>query len=182
MIVVGIDPSLSCTGIVTADDWGGIVTGRAKTQTPPTQTLRARRRRTRTALARILDQLPQRVDLFVVEAPSPRSQFGSHNDRVGLYWLLVDQLLARADVAEVLPKTRAKYATGNGNADKAAVKTAMRAAFPHVPVPDDNVADALALALMGLRHLGSPLDGELTPKHLDAMDAPSWPTPEGATA
>lgn len=182
MIVVGIDPSLSCTGIVTADDWGGITTARAKTSTPPTSTLRARRRRARMALSRILAALPPHVDLFVIESPSPRSQHGSHNDRVGLYWLLVDQLLARADVAEVSPKTRAKYATGNGNSDKAAVKTAMRSAFPHVPVPDDNVADALALALMGLRHRGSPLDGELTQKHLDAMDAPSWPTPEGATA
>lgn len=182
MIVVGIDPSLSCTGIVTADHWGGIVPARARTSTPATQTLRARRDRSRLALSRILLQLPKRVDLFVIEAPSPRSQFGSHNDRVGLYWLLVDQLLARADVAEVLPKSRAKYATGNGNADKAAVKSAMRAAFPHVEIADDNVADALALALMGLRHLGSPLDGQLTAPHLVPMAAVAWPTSEGATS
>lgn len=182
MIVVGIDPSLSCTGIVAADEWGGIVTNRAKTTTPSTSTLRARRRRTRLALSRILAALPARVDLFVIESPSPRSQHGSHNDRVGLYWLLVDQLLARADVAEVGPKTRAKYATSNGNADKAAVKTAMKSAFPHVPIPDDNVADALALALMGLRHLDSPIDGEITKKQTEAMDAVSWPTDEGATA
>ncbi|MBK0296274.1 hypothetical protein IAE22_29375 [Bacillus sp. S34] len=43
-------------------------------------------------------------------------------------------------------------------------------------VPDDNVADSLALALMGARHLGRPLDGALTRDHLKAMGAPSWPT------
>ena len=181
MIVVGIDPSLTCTGVAVAGDDGVIATGRARTQPPTVTTVRSRRRRIRMALSQTLLLVPQRIDLVVIEAPSPRSQLGQHNERVGLYWLLVDQLLSRSDVVEVLPPTRALYATGNGRADKALVKGSMRAAFPHGPVPDDNVADALALALMGLRHLGSPLDGELTKDHLRAMGTPSWPTTKGTT-
>lgn len=181
MIVVGIDPSLSCTGLAAVDEFGGVWTGRAKTDTVP-MVLTERRRRIRTALSRILMQLPAQADLFVLESPSPRSQFGNHNDRVGLYWLLVDQLLARGQVVEVGPKTRAIYATGDGNAKKPAVVAAMRGLGLDAAVPDDNVADALTLALMGARYLGIPADGDLDRQHLRAMDTPSWPSDRRATS
>lgn len=107
-----------------------------------------------------------------------RSKFGQPHERAGLFWFLVDQLLARGEVVVVTPKGRAKYATGNGNSDKTAVKAAMRAGFPGVQIPDDNVADSMALALMGIRHLGAPLD-VVTPKQLEAMGAVSWPDMKG---
>lgn len=178
MIVVGIDPSLTCTGI-TIIDGTAIVTGRSRTSKPADSTPREVRRRIRTSLRRTLDQLPVKAELFVLEGPSMASKFGQPHERAGLFWMLVDQLLARGEVVVVTPKGRAKYATGNGNAKKPDVVKAMRAAFPGVLIPDDNVADSLALALMGVRHLGRPLDGDLAKKHLEAMDAPSWPNPKG---
>jgi Holliday junction resolvasome RuvABC endonuclease subunit len=178
-MVVGIDPSLSCTGLAIVDENGGVWTGRATTTTVD-MVLPERRRRIRLALSRILVQLPPQADLFVLEAPSQHSQMGNHNDRVGLYWLLVDQLLARGRVAEVNPMTRAMYATGNGNGKKKDVLAAMRALPLDAAIPDDNVADALALALMGARYLGIPADGDLDQKHLRAMGTPSWPTTERA--
>jgi Holliday junction resolvasome RuvABC endonuclease subunit len=181
-MAVGIDPSLSCTGLAIVDEHGGVWTGRAKTDTVP-MVLTDRRRRIRLALSRILAQLPLTADLFVIEEPSQRSQMGNFNDRVGLYWLLVDQLLARGPVAEVNPLTRLVYATGSGasrKTSKAEVKAAMRALPLDAKVPDDNVADGLALALMGARYLGIPADGDLDQKHLRAMGTPSWPTNERA--
>lgn len=183
MIVIGIDPSLTCTGI-TAIDGESIRTARSRTSPPADTSPREVRRRIRTSLRRTLDQLPipvvgQRM-LFVIEGPAMASKFGQPHERAGLFWMLVDQLLARGEVVVVTPKGRAKYATGNGNAKKPDVVKAMRAAFPGVLIPDDNVADSLALALMGVRHLGRPLDGDLAKKHLEAMGAPSWPNPKEA--
>lgn len=173
MIVVGIDPSLACTGLAFIEG-DQVSTSRVRTSNLGGG-LVSRRRRIRMAHAQIMLQMPERA-LFVVERPSERSQFGNHNERVALYWFLVDALLPRGPVVEVGPTGRAKYATGNGRAKKPAVVAAMRALYSRDLVPDDNVADSLTLALMGARHLGRPLDGALTRDHLKAMDAPSWPT------
>jgi Holliday junction resolvasome RuvABC endonuclease subunit len=175
VIVVGIDPSLTKTGIAVIEG-GEIRTARSTTQKTDS-TPREVRRRIRTSLRRTLDQMPA-AGLFVIEGPSMASKFGQPHERAGLFWFLVDQLLPRGEVVVVSPKGRAKYATGNGNADKADVKRAMKASFPGVPIPDDNVADALALALMGVRHLGAPLD-VAGPKQLEAFAAVAWPRIEG---
>ncbi|WGD38500.1 hypothetical protein [Lysinibacter sp. HNR] len=137
------------------------------------------RRRLRIQARRILDAVPSKADLFVLEAPTPKSQLGSHNDRVGLYWFLVDQLLVRGAVGAVLPPHRAMYATGNGAAKKPQVVAAMKERFPGVAIPDDNVADALVLASMGARWLGHPLDGVLSEKQKTAYDKASWPVLKG---
>lgn len=178
MLAVGIDPSLSCTGVAwwsSEDGWG---TARAKTQPAADGSVVEVRRRLRTAAARTLWAVPDGADVVVVECPSARAQYGSHNERVGMYWYLVDQLIgAGVLVVPVYSKTRAMYATGNGNADKKAVKAAMRGLLPEVAIPDDNVADAVALALMGARFLGRPLDA-VGPKQLKAYGAVPWPEKE----
>ncbi len=173
MIVVGIDPSLACTGLTTIDG-DHVWTSRVRTSNLGGG-LVSRRRRIRMAHAQIMLQMPERA-LFVIEAPANSSRFGMHDERAALFWFLVDSLLPRGPVVEVMASGRAKYATGNGRAKKAAVVAAMRVLYDRALVPDDNVADSLALALMGARHLGRPLDGALTRDHLKAMDAPSWPT------
>lgn len=182
MIVVGIDPSLRCTGIaVFSTQLGLVAMGRARTDA--VEGLVATRRRIRVATSRIVRLVPEGTDVVVIESPSARSQYGSHNERVGLYWFVVDQLLGRGiHVIPIGPTSRAKYATGNGNANKKAVLAAVRATFPDHKVPDDNVADALALAGMGLRWLGAPVDGVLSPKQQEAYDAVSWPEMERKTA
>lgn len=172
-VVVGIDPSLTCTGI-TVVDGTDITTSRSRTGTTD-GSVREVRRRIRTSLQRTLLILPPRA-LFVIEGPALASKFGQPHERAGLFWFLVDQCLPRGEVVVVAPKTRAMYATGNGNGKKSEVVSAMRAAFPGVQIPDDNVADSLALAAMGCRSMGFPIDGDLTTKQLSAMAAPAWPT------
>ena len=68
----------------------------------------------------------------------------------------------------VPPKTRAKYATGNGGADKRAVLAAVRAAYPQFTIRNDNEADAVVLAAIGARSLGHPID-DLPASHLAAL-------------
>ena len=176
MIVTGLDLSLTATGI-TVIDGSDITTSRARTDSCDDD-VRMVRKRIRTAHHLIMQRLPE-SGLFVIEGPSYNSKFGKPHERAGLWWMVVDSVLTRGEVAVVPPQSRAMYATGSGAANKAAVRAAMRAAFPGVQIPDDNVADSLALALMGSRHLGHLLDGALPKKHLEAMSKVLWPTTKG---
>lgn len=154
-IAVGIDPSLTCTGVALIDTATGEVTTRRVKTDPAGTSLRARRDRIRRAIAGILAPMPARVGVTVIETPSHRQQYGAQNERSALFWWLVDQLIARGPVVEVAPPQRAKLATGSGRASKDDVVAAIRAAHPGVHVPDDNVADALALADAGAHWLGA---------------------------
>lgn len=161
-VVLGVDPSLTVTGVALVEWREGYAepswsTWRGRAVKPENSTVRASRRRARLMLTEILALVPERLDLSVIEGPSMRSRHaGLADERSGLRWMLVDQLMARGPVVLVSPKTRAKLATGNGNADKKQVLAAMRAALPGVRIPDDNVADGAALAVAGAHFLGLP--------------------------
>lgn len=173
-VAVGIDPSLTCTGIAMIDTTNGhVVTRRFKTR-PAGASLKARRNRLREAVAGILAPIPTRVVVSVIEVPAFGRQFGALGERVALYWWLVDQLMARGPVVEVSPSQRAKLATGHGNASKDDVVTAIRALFPDAWIPDDNVADAMALAWAGATWLGADMP-VYTPAQTDVFTRLSWP-------
>lgn len=111
------------------------------------------------------------LDLAVIEAPSFGSRHGSAHDRSGLWWWLVDDLISnfRVNVLTVAPKTRAKYITGDGNADKKLVlKVAREVYSPDIATDDE--ADAIGLAAMGSRHLGHPLEDEISKGQLMALE------------
>ncbi|WP_344462793.1 hypothetical protein [Kitasatospora kazusensis] len=119
-----------------------------------------------------------RCDLVVVEGPAYSRTTGSAWDRAGLWWLVVDALMHREiPVAVVAPTARAKYATGRGNASKAAVVAAVRRTY-RVPVADDNQADAFTLAAMGHDWLGAPL-AEVPAGQRCALDHVAWPATSG---
>lgn len=116
---------------------------------------------------------PQDPQLVVIEGPSIGSRGGSQFDRSGLWWLVVTTLLARdIDVLVVPPKTRAKYATGNGNSGKDVVVAHVVEQYGHLHegrIKNDNEADAMALAAMGARYLGFPIEEELPESNVSAM-------------
>lgn len=172
MIAVGIDPSLTCTGVAVIDSTE--ISTRRVLAPNIGGSLVARRSRIRNAIAGILAPIPPRVDVTVIEVPHSRQQFGAQNERIALYWFLVDQLLARGPVVEVAPSSRAKLATGSGRATKSDVVAGIRAAFPDARVPDDNVADALALAWAGARWGGGEVP-EYSPGQAEAFARLSWP-------
>jgi Holliday junction resolvasome RuvABC endonuclease subunit len=172
MIAVGIDPSLTCTGVALIG--GDEVITRRVFSPNLGASLEARRLRIRRAIEGILAPIPPRVAVSVIEVPHSRQQFGAQNERVALYWFLVDQLLARGPVVEVAPAQRAKLATGNGRATKDDVVAAIRTAFPGERVPDDNVADALSLAWAGARWAGVQAP-EYAPEQAAVHARLTWP-------
>ncbi len=178
MSVVGIDPSLRCTGVAIITRTGDVATRRFPTD--PAGTLLEQQVQVRYVVGSILSWLPEVLDLVLIEEPYvPRHGAGEVIVRSWLYGMLVDQMAQRGPVAKVTAKTRAKYGAHNGNADKKAVTAAIRTAFPDVRIQDHNEADALALAAMAARHLGRPVDGVGSAKQLEAMTAVVWPVTTG---
>lgn len=178
MIVVGLDLSLTSTGaarIYTFEhEPPAVLCDRVISTGKKTATLDDRWERLRALKLDIAD-LTKAADLVVVEGPSYGSQTGSQHDRSGLWWLVMDQLHRNGiDVAEVPPSTRMRYATGKGQAGKDVVLSAVVRRYPDVIVQTNDEADALILAAMGARHLGTPID-DLPKTHIAAMDAVRWP-------
>lgn len=186
-VVIGVDPSLTCTGVAMLSwhegtDFPGPSwqTWRARSaalgaDVDPSEVLTLTRRRIRIVLREALALVPARVDMSVVEGPSlgSRTALSKADERAALRWFLIDQLMARGPVVVVQPKTRALLGSGDGNADKPKVREAVREAFPDVHVPDDNVADAVALAAAGAYRIGFPV--EYTPHQIKAHGRVPWP-------
>lgn len=181
MRVVGIDPSLTATGItiVTHD---GIDVTTVKSSGKKDATLASRATRLDDLARRILDVAYDSgpIDLVVIEQPAYGQTTGSHHDRSGLWWLVVDALHeARIPIAEITPGGVKRFAAGKGNADKDTVLLNVARRWPDVPVVDNNQADSLILAAMGARHLGHPIDA-MPVSHLAAMTAVRWPATKEA--
>ena len=172
--VVGLDPSLTGFGVAVVE--GGRVL-HASSLTSGDETGHARVE----GLIERVSQCTRGALLVVIEGPSFGSVGGKPHERAGLWWA-VTQELWRDGVAYavVSPRTRAKYATGNGNSGKADVVAAASVRFDLGVISDDNVADALTLAAMGARVLLEPIDrldsdDPLSAKRQAALDAVTWP-------
>lgn len=157
-VVIGIDPSLQSTGLAALYDDGRVVVNSFGSKGKRDETLaeRAARINQTTAWVRVLlaDTEFAGIAFVVIEGPAGATPGGSTWDRAGLWWSLVRTALPLAPVAMVAPTTRAKWATGDGRADKAAVGASMARRAPSVTITNSDEADALALAWMGAQHLG----------------------------
>ena len=187
MIVVGLDLSLTSTGIATVEV-GPVSVWQAKVERITSEgrkdaTLQEREVRLHNLRLDICTRTrAHEADLVLVEGPSYGSQHGSQHDRSGLWWMVVDWLIDNdptegwdRKVVEVPPGSLKRYATGKGNAAKDAVLAAVVRRYPTVEVTGNDEADALVLAAMGARHLGEPVDDPMPKTHLAAMDAVAWP-------
>lgn len=165
MRVVGIDPSLRSTGLAQ------VAPGRSVPAHWSFETVRSASsgdsigaRSTR--LLAIEDRVRQVVrgaGLVVIEAPAFTRQGGMRHERSGLWWLLVAASLGEGcRVVEVSPTARARYATGRGNAGKAEVVLAVVERYGLWPA-NDNEADAIALAALGMRLAGLPIEAVEAP-------------------
>ncbi|GGH33957.1 hypothetical protein [Microbacterium album] len=191
MNVLGVDPSLTCSGVavvewnagspIAAPFWD---TWRARAAKPEVATVAATRRRIRVMLREILAFVPATLDLAVVEGPSfgSRTALSLADERAGLRWMLIDQLMARVvspdRVVVVQPRSRALLATGSGKASKTQVLDTVRALVPGAHIPNHDVADAVALAAAGAHHLGLSLPYSDAQSKAHARIA--WPTADAA--
>ena len=159
--IVGIDPSLTATGIALPD--GTTLTIRTN--------LRSMER-----LAEIRSTilgLAFEIDLVVIEGYSYGSGHGAHQlGELGgtIRLALWDAAIPYVDVA---PTGRAKYATGRGNAGKSLVVSELSARTGRT-FHDDNQADAYILRAMALEHYGHPCI-DVPKTHRDALTAITWP-------
>lgn len=167
--IIGIDPSLTSTGVAVIDPATGVTLHRVQSKGRKDASLTERDHRLRDLANRIYQHI-QTPDLVVIESPAYSNSLGSMHDRSGLWWLTVRHLHAdHIPVLEVPPTTRAKYATGRGNAGKDEVLASVIRRYPHTDVTGNDVADALTLAAIGARLTGWPLEGTIPKTNLTAL-------------
>jgi crossover junction endodeoxyribonuclease RuvC len=181
--VVGIDLSLTCTGLALPPAHADAKSRTIAIKKPSGQTTAngwPELRRLRWMRDQIVNEVTQLADgphpvLAVIEGIAISRQTGQHMTRAGLWWLVVDalDLIPGVSVAVVTPTCRAKYATGKGNAGKDVVMREVARRFPDFEGGEDE-ADALVLRAMGLDHLGTPL-AAMPQTHRAALAAVDWP-------
>lgn len=175
--ILGIDVSLTCTGLAVAK-FGTITETFAVKTKPSGDSLLDRNNRIGDIFLGVQDFIASvRPALAVIEAPSLASKYGQPHERSGVWWGIVTELHNRQiPVAEVAPTARAKYGTGKGNAAKADVHAAVKARYARLdlPIKTNDEADAVILAAMGARHLGQPVD-DVSDDQLAAMEKVAWP-------
>lgn len=177
--IYGIDPSLASMGLAyLPGDGTSPTTCVIRTKGKRDDGLVERDGRIMNLRAAVLNWQPNgapasKADLVVIEGPSHGSRGGSPWDRAGLWWQVVHGISADR-VAVVPPPTRAKWATGNGRADKAAVAVVAARLCPDAELSSSDAADALVLALMGAHAAG--LRPDLHTKYRgEALLACKWP-------
>ena len=189
-IILGIDPSLTGTGLALVDTEDSLVgwTFTLVTKGKADATIEQRLARITTLAYRSIGDYAlgvtdggrghsERADLVVIEAPSlGQVRQGGTLDRHGLWWLTLRRLSDLGiPVVEIPPAVLKVYATGKGNAGKDEVLLAVARRYPHVDVTNNNEADALVLAAIG-HHLltGKPLV-DLPATHTRALDKVARP-------
>ena len=177
MIIIGLDPSLTSAGIAILDN--GTPTLLASIGHPSQgRSFAHRSRRIVSQCRAIVNALPERADLVVIEEPAWGINMPSAHDRAGLWWGLYSALTAKGHtIAVVNPKTRAKWASGTGAASKTQVLEAVRTTWApwRLRITNDDVADALTLAEIGARHVGEELHFMPRRRHIEALAGMTLP-------
>lgn len=170
--VVGLDLSLTSTGVAIRFPYGTIETARIRTVGKKDDDWPLRSNRIR-AITTGITNIVRPGALVMVEAPSYASVGGAQHDRSGLWWRTYTALEDRnCIIVPVAPSQRAKYATGKGagkDAGKDNVLAATVKRYPQIDITGNDIADAVILMAMGLRIIGQPLETNLPKTHLDAL-------------
>lgn len=187
MIVVGIDPSLTATGLAVGGSHGPgpgdirpwdcqtIVTKSVPAKDPQMHTKTLERlERITTSVVGYVNQ--HSANIAVMEVPIYGALRGTHAaDRGGLWWMIARALRQNSTPVAFCPQaSRQKYATGKGNAGKAQVMAAAIRRYASAPIADDNQADAVVMASMVLHWLGEYVEPVPT-RNTEALDAMEWP-------
>lgn len=177
-LVVGIDPSLTATGIAFPSGRTELVGVLGLTGMSWINRSIHLGVLVESIIEKVMGSDDGRPDLVVIEQLDLTQSYGGAQERVVLWWDLV-RLLARRDIrVEVAASSIGKmYATGRGVGPKAAIIAAVQAQWPHFnltsgqkgrPRLDDNLADAATYCALGMHLLGSPLS-EVSEEQLRAV-------------
>lgn len=170
--VLGVDPSLTATSRCLVID--GVPYLRVTCTEPKTGKDDEKLERMRFQVDEIVEW-SVKAHVVVIEGLSHASRGSATRDLAGLWWMMMDRLRHHdVCVAVCAPQTRAKWATGKGNAPKFVVGQHIGKRWPDIELRDDNEADSLALASMAL-HLTGQLPWQPTKPQTEALEALSWP-------
>jgi Holliday junction resolvasome RuvABC endonuclease subunit len=187
--VVGLDLSLTGSGVAVISSAATEAQTRAGERYPyvtvqeygskaATPDLTARGARLRSVAAPVI-RACQGSDLVMIEDLYMGSGTGGQLDRAGLWWIIVNSLTAAGTCVVPVTNNHLKmFVLGRGGGkgtDKDYVLAAIVRRYPSVPVQSNNTADALALACIGARRLGHPIETDLPETHLRALTAIHWP-------
>lgn len=154
MAVIGLDLSLTSTGLALVQDGQLLATANVKSKGKKGATYDEWFERIEKVHAQVRSHLEDwygdfAIDLGVIEAPSFGSKFGNPHERAGLWWKVYrDLTMWHVPVKTLAPKSRAKFITGNGNAKKPEVLEAARDRWGQ-DIENDDIADAVGLAVWG---------------------------------
>lgn len=180
MIIAGVDPSLTSTGIAVyrgPDDVAQyLVKSKGKASDtdhdhlPRVVDIRNR------VMSHLVDPVHGGIDLVVMEGRA-NSKF----DQGVLHWLWGELFKtvvmgARIPVAVCPPKTMKKFVTDNGNAAKLDVALRIGKLWPDLEFEVDDAADALGLMSVGCVKYREPVPFNVLERHRLAIAKMEWPT------
>jgi len=151
-LIVGIDYSLTCTGlaIITKTSTGCKLTTSTVTSKGSRDASLPDRHERITQIGKDVLHFAGRADLAVIEGVTPGAKGGSPVDRFAGWWWVVGGLIRRGVPVAIVAPTSLKLAiAGKGNADKAAVAAAVMGLWPDVEISSSDVSDAVGLAHLG---------------------------------
>lgn len=176
--VIGLDPSLTATGIASTNGWCEVVGYRKPRAKDPgiTGLPHPARREALHELQHAITDTIGHPDLVVIELPAVSRSGGGAHERGWLWWQLYNHIAALdIPIGLLSPNQRALYATGKGNAAKGAVIDAVARRFPTWNTEgDDNAADAVTLMAAGADWLGHPIT-PMPQTHRAAITKAIWP-------
>lgn len=183
--VVGVDPSMTSTGIAIYDcirdetethrviSKAPEVTDRKKNGKKAKPLWPIRLDRHQVIVDKVCEIVPDN-SLVLYEGPAYAAQGSAIHDIGGLWWLMAIALRKKGcAVLVVVPGSRMKYATGSGQAQKDLVLSVVVRRYD--PDPDNptirgnDIADAWVLMAIGRRLLGMEIEDSLPKTHLTAM-------------
>jgi crossover junction endodeoxyribonuclease RuvC len=177
--VVGIDPSLTSTGLALVHLDGTVETRRIQSKGSKEATWAERGGRIRRLATQITDPIVPE-SLVVIESPSYASVSTSSHDRSGLWWQIFQGLMGwQCQIIPVTPAQRMTYAVGKGGGrgtDKDNILAATIRRYPDIDITGNDIADAVILAAIGARLIGQPLEASLPQANLKALNKLALPT------
>jgi crossover junction endodeoxyribonuclease RuvC len=178
--VVGIDPSLTSTGLALVHLDGTVETRRIQSKGSKDASWNERADRLGKLAMAITEPIAP-GSLVVIESPSYASVSTSSHDRSGLWWHIFQRLrnMHEATIVPVTPAQRMTYAVGKGGGrgtDKDNILAATIRRYPDVDITGNDIADAVILAAIGARLVGSPLEASIPQANLKALAKLALPT------
>lgn len=152
-MILGIDPSITSTGLALVHEGEILKTTNIKSTGKKGATYDEWLDRIKRVHAHTRQQFNEwagehLIELAVIESPSHGSRFGNPHERAGLWWRIYEDVASHGiPIKTLAPKSRAKYITGDGNADKKKVLEAARLRWGDIGNHD--LADAVGLAMWG---------------------------------